>query len=105
MKLIVDEKLAYEALGDWVLVERAEESEVTPGGVVLPMSVRMPLREGTVVSVGPGRVLPTGEMRKMTVKVGDYVIVSGYGPQEMSRDGKKYFVQREDDIVTKIVRE
>ena len=54
--------------------------------------------QGTVLAVGPGKV-DDGEIIKMSVKKGDVVLFTKYGPNEIKIDGKTYLIAREDDIL------
>ena len=48
-------------LADKVLVKPSQSGEMTKGGIALPESAKERPQEGTVVSVGPGRTLDSGE--------------------------------------------
>jgi len=75
-------------IGDKVVVEVFEEEEKTAGGIFLPDTAKKKPQEGRVVAVGPGRVLQDGTRAPMSVKVGDRVIFSKYGGNEVEVDGK-----------------
>jgi chaperonin GroES len=49
--------------------------------------------------VGPGKSLDNGEIRKLTVKAGDKVLVGKYAGTELKLDGIDYVVLREDEIL------
>ena len=61
-------------LGDKVVVRAATSDERTAGGIVLPDAARERPQQGSVVAVGPGRLLDNGERAPMAVQVGDTVI-------------------------------
>jgi chaperonin GroES len=65
-------------LNDRVVVRRKEEEEKSAGGIVLPGSAKEKPNEGEVVAIGEGRLLNNGDVRPLTVKVGDKVIFGGY---------------------------
>ncbi|MGE0610641.1 MAG: co-chaperone GroES, partial [Pirellulales bacterium] len=44
-------------LDDRVVVEPMDAEEVTAGGIVLPDTAKVKPQRGTVVSVGPGKLL------------------------------------------------
>ena len=48
-------------LDDRVVVEPVEAEEVTAGGIVLPDSAKEKPQRGTVLAVGPGKLLDSGE--------------------------------------------
>ncbi|MDW8104211.1 MAG: co-chaperone GroES [Armatimonadota bacterium] len=85
-------------IGDKVVVEVFEEEEKTAGGIYLPDTAKKKPQEGRVVAVGPGRVLQDGTRAPMSVKVGDRVIFSKYGGNEVEVDGKEYTILDEDQI-------
>lgn len=85
-------------IGDKVVVEVFEEEEKTAGGIFLPDTAKKKPQEGRVVAVGPGRVLQDGTRAPILVKVGDRVIFSKYGGNEVEVDGKEYTILDEDQI-------
>jgi chaperonin GroES len=85
-------------IGDKVVVEVFEEEEKTAGGIFLPDTAKKKPQEGRVVAVGPGRVLQDGTRAPMSVKVGDRVIFSKYGGNEVEVDGKEYTILDQDQI-------
>lgn len=85
-------------LGDKVVVQLVEQEEKTASGIYLPDSAKKKPQEGKVVAVGNGRVLDNGERNTLTVKVGDRVLFSKYGGNEVSLDGQDYTILDEDQI-------
>lgn len=85
-------------LGSKIVVEPAEKEEITAGGIVLPDSAKTKPSEGKVIAVGSGRILDDGSRVNPSVKVGQTVIYSKYGGNEVSLDGKDYLVLDEDQI-------
>jgi chaperonin GroES len=86
-------------LGDKVLVQPSTAGEQTAGGIVLPDTAKERPQEGTVIAVGPGRVLDSGEKAKPTVEEGDLVIYSKYGGTEIKLDGTDYLILDESSIL------
>ncbi len=85
-------------LRDKVVVKPLEEEEKTSGGIILPDTAKKKPSEGEVVAVGAGRVLDDGSRAPMSVKVGDRVIYSKYGGNEVTVDGTDYVILDEDSI-------
>ncbi len=85
-------------LGDKVVVEVLDAEEKTASGIYLPDSAKKKPQEGTVVATGNGRVLDNGERNTLNVKVGDKVLFSKYGGNEVSIEGKEYTILDEDQI-------
>lgn len=85
-------------IGDKVIVKPKAEEEKTSGGIILPDTAKEKPQEGTVIAVGPGKVLDNGERKPMAVKEGDTVIYSKYGGTEITVDGEEYIILDEDSI-------
>ena len=85
-------------LGDKVVVKASTAEERTAGGIVLPDAARERPSQGTVVSVGPGRLLESGERAAMSVSEGDTVIFSKYGGNEVKLEGNEYLILDQDSI-------
>lgn len=89
-------------LADKVLVERLEAEPKTAGGIVLPDSAKEKPQRGKIVSVGKGKVLDDGMLRKMQVKKGDMVLFTSYAGTEVKINGKEYLIMNESDIMAVI---
>lgn len=90
-------------LDDRVVVKPEEAEETTAGGIVLPDSAKEKPQRGTVVAVGPGRLLDNGSRGTLSVAVGDVVIYGKYGGSELEVDGSEVKILRESDILAKVV--
>lgn len=86
-------------LGDRVILEVQKEEEQTVGGIVLASNAKEKPQTGKVLAVGTGRVLDNGEKVVPSVKEGDTVVFDKYARTEVSYEGEKYLVVRENDIV------
>ncbi|HLG31682.1 MAG TPA: co-chaperone GroES [Ignavibacteriaceae bacterium] len=91
-------KIKLNPLADRVVVKPAEAEEKTKGGIILPDTAKEKPVEGTIVAAGPGKNSDTGELIKMTVKVGDKVLYGKYSGTEVSIGGEEYLIMRESDI-------
>lgn len=85
-------------LGDKVVVQLVEAEEKTASGIYLPDSAKKKPTEGKVVAVGEGRVLDNGERNSLSVKVGDRVLFSKYGGNEVNIDGEDLTILDEDQV-------
>ena len=85
-------------LGDKVVVEAVEEESKTSGGIFLPDTAKQKPYEGKVVAIGTGRVLDDGSRAKVAVKVGDRIVYSKYGGNEITVEGKEYLILEQDSI-------
>lgn len=95
--------MTLKPLDDRVVVEPLSAEETTAGGIVLPDSAKEKPQRGTVLAVGPGRLLDSGERSTLSVKVGDEVLFGKYGGTEIEVDGKEIKILRESDILAKVV--
>ena len=86
-------------LGDRVLVKRAEAEERTAGGILLPESAKDKPKEGTVISIGEGKLLDTGERSTFLVAAGDRILFSSYAGTEVKYGGEEFLIMREEDIL------
>lgn len=85
-------------LGDKVVIQVLDEEDKTAGGIYLPDTAKKKPQQGKVVAIGDGRILDDGTRAKMNVKVGDKVIFSKYGGNEVEIDGQEYTILDEDQI-------
>lgn len=96
-------KIKIRPLDDRVVVEPIEAEEKTAGGIVLPDSAKEKPQRGTVVAVGPGRLLDNGQRGELSVVVGDEVIYGKYGGTDIEINGDDVKILRESDILAKVV--
>ena len=89
-------------LHDRVVIRRTEEERTSPGGIVIPdTAAEKPIR-GEVVAVGNGKILDSGEVRALDLKVGDQVLFGKYSGTEVKVEGEELVVMREDDVMAVI---
>jgi chaperonin GroES len=85
-------------LGDKVVVKVTESEDKTSSGIYLPDSAKKKPQEGEVVAIGNGRVLDNGDRNTLTVQVGNRVLFSKYGGNEVTVDGQEFTILDEDQI-------
>ena len=90
-------------LGDRIVVKplsTEETGQVLASGIIIPETVSKEKPEqGTVVAVGPGKMLDTGEHAPMSVELGDRVLFSKYGYDEVKVEGVEYFIVSESSVL------
>jgi chaperonin GroES len=96
-------KIKIRPLDDRVVVEPSEAEERTAGGIVLPDTAKERPQRGTVVAVGPGRLLDNGNRGELSVSVGDEVIYGKYGGTDIEINGEDVKILRESDILAKVI--
>ncbi len=87
-------------LHDRVIIKRTEVESKSAGGIVLTGSAAQKSTRGEVLAVGTGRILDSGEVKPMAVKVGDQVIFNeGYNVKTEKLDGQEVLILSETDIL------
>lgn len=94
--------MRIEPLEDRVLIKPLSKEEKTKGGIVLPETTDERPEQGTVIALGPGKLLEDGKRAAMPVKKGDTVLFTKYGPDEIKVDGKEYLVAKAESILAVI---
>ena len=82
-----------------IVVKKPDSQKVSKGGIILKSQEQV--NWGTVVAVGPGRVMDDGKLREMTVKVGDAVLLPEYGGStiKLGADAEELVIYRDDDVL------
>jgi chaperonin GroES len=89
-------------LHDRVIVRRMEEETMSAGGIVIPDNAAEKPSRGEILAVGNGKITDSGDVRALSVKVGDKVLFGKYAGTEVKVNGEELLVMREDDIVAVI---
>lgn len=90
--------MTIKPLFDKVVLKSAAVEETTKSGILLTGSAKEKPQMSEVVAVGPGGLVDGKEI-KMTVKVGDKVIVGKYSGTEVKLDGVEYSIVSQSDIL------
>ena len=85
-------------LHDRVVVQAAEQEEMSKGGIILPDTAKEKPQQGEVIAVGPGKT-ENGVLVEPQVKKGDKVLYGKYSGTEVTVDGQEYLIVRESDIM------
>ena len=86
-------------LGDRVVVKPSAREEMTKSGIVLPDTAKEKPQEGTVLSVGPGKILDDGSREAIDVKKGDKVLYAKYAGTEFKLEGEDLLIVSQKDIL------
>jgi chaperonin GroES len=89
-------------LGDRVVVQPTPREEMTKSGIVLPDTAKEKPQEGTILAVGPGRILDDGSREKMDVAAGDRVLYSKYAGTEFKLDDEELLIVSQKDVLAVI---
>lgn len=88
-------------LADRILLKPilAEDLNTTSSGIIIPDTVSKEKPEqGIVVAIGDGK-WDDGVKIPLSVKVGDKVVFSRYGYDEVKLDGEEYYILKEENIL------
>lgn len=85
-------------LRDIVLLLPDVAHDVTPGGLVIPDSIRAKRESGVVLAVGPGRITDQGVLIEPRVKKGERVMFLRREGNEFDFDDGKALFVRESDL-------
>ncbi len=92
----MSKKVQISPLGDRVIVDPKINDGNTKSGIIIPENANKEKpKQGEVVGVG--------ELKDIKdVKVGDTVVFSDYGYDEVEIDGKKYFIVQSKNLLAVI---
>jgi len=94
----MEDRMTIKPLGDKIVVEVIDEPQTTASGIVLPDSAKEKSQRGTVIAVGSGKLLDSGERVALEVSVGDTVVFAKYGGTEVDLDGRELMILSERDV-------
>lgn len=86
-------------LGERIVVEVQGKASKTESGLFLPDTAKEKPQEGIVLAVGGGKVLESGAVAPMEIKVGDRVLFAKYTGNEVKVDDKNLLIIRQADIL------
>jgi len=87
-------------LADYILIKPISEEERTESGILVPKTAEKERPEqGKVIAVGPGRRTEDGKVIPVSVKPGQKVLFTKYGPNEIKVDDKEFLIAKEEDIL------
>jgi chaperonin GroES len=86
-------------LADRVVVRRTVAQAVTKGGILIPDAATEKAEQGTVLAIGPGKRLTTGELIAVGVSVDDVVLFGKTAGQTTKIDGEELLILKEEEIL------
>lgn len=92
----------FRPLDDNIVIKPAEAEEKSAGGILLPDAAKEKPIKGTVIAIGPGRILKTGKRLEPGVKVGDVVLYGKYAGNDIKIDGVEHKIVREAELLAKV---
>ena len=91
--------MKFRPLHDRILVKRLAEPDRTAGGLYIPDTAKEKPVEAEVISVGHGKILEDGTVRKLEVKAGDKILFGKWSGTEIKIDGEDLIIMKESDIL------
>lgn len=93
---------AVSPLSDRILLRPLSADEAgtaTSFGIIIPDSAKEKPEQGTVIAVGPGKRTDDGKIIPVSVKVGERVMFSKYGYDEVKIGGVEYYLVSETNVL------
>jgi len=91
--------LKFRPLQDRILVKRLTDEEKTRGGIIIPDTAKEKPQQGEVIAVGNGKLMDTGKIQPLDVKIGDKILFSKYSGSDVKIEGDEFIIMREDDVL------
>jgi chaperonin GroES len=95
-------KTQLKPIGSHVIVKRHEAEDKSKGGIFIPEKGKEKPKQGTIISVGNGKVMEDGKRQAMQLKAGDDVIFNSYAGTEVKVEGTEYLVMEESEVLAVI---
>ena len=91
-------------LGDRLIVRRTEAADKSAGGIIIPDAAKQKPQRGTVLAVGPGKMMKDGSRRALQVREGDRVLFTAWAGDEFKEKGSSdaILVMHEEDVLAVI---
>ncbi len=90
--------MTIKPLADRVVIKMVETEETTKSGIILTAAAKEKPVIAEVTAVGPGGLVDGKEV-KMTLKVGDRVLISKYAGTEVKIDGVEFTILKQSDVL------
>jgi chaperonin GroES len=90
-------------IGDRLLVERVDERDVTPGGIIIPDNAKDKPQEGLVIAVGVGKLDDSGKVIPMQVRAGARILFGKYSGTEITVNGRALLLMKEEEVLAAIL--
>ncbi|MDA8433587.1 MAG: co-chaperone GroES [Nitrospiraceae bacterium] len=96
-------------LQDWAVIRKSEAPEMTASGIIIPEVAKEKPLEGTILAIGPGKLVPEKGKEKekekkkkfvpTVLKPGQHVLYQKYAEREVELGGQTITLVREEDIL------
>ena len=86
-------------LGDKIVIKVIEDNEQTSGGIFIPDNAKEKPQKGTVIAIGEGRTLDSGEKEPVAIKVGETVLYAKYAGTDVKIDNEVLKILSVKDVL------
>jgi chaperonin GroES len=91
--------MKFRPLHDRVVVKRLDAEDKSPGGIIIPDTVREKPSQGEIVAIGPGGRDEAGKLVPIDLEVGNRVLFGKWSGTEVKIDGVDLLIMKESDIM------
>jgi chaperonin GroES len=100
-RIVAEIDMKLRPLGDRLIVRRTEAADKSTGGILIPDAAKQKPQRGTVIAVGPGKMLKDGTRRALQVREGDRVLFTAWAGDEFKdkATGEPILVMHEEDVL------
>jgi len=92
--------MTLKPLGNHIVVQSMKKEAVTASGIIIPDTAEKERPEqGTVVAIGPGKMLESGNRQPIDVKVGEKIVFKKYSPDEVKLGDETFLIVSADDVM------
>lgn len=78
---------------NFVVIQRYEQAQLTPGGIVIPDTQRIKMDTGKVLAIGPGKYGDSGQLIPISgIYVGDTVHFAANAGTNVEISGQSYYL-------------
>ena len=82
------------------MVQSMKKEAVTASGIIIPDTAEKERPEqGTVIAIGPGKMLENGSRQPIDVKVGEKIVFKKYSPDEVKLGDETFLIVSADDVM------
>lgn len=93
------DKMNIKPLFDNILVKPLKAEEKTAGGIYLPETAKEKPQIGEVMAIGEGAYDDKGKLIPMVVKIGQKVMFTKWGGNEVKIEGQEWKLVKQSDIL------
>jgi len=90
---------------DHIIVEKLPPETRTASGLIIPDTADKAQMRAKVLAIGDGKLLANGKIIPLSIKVGDIVMLGGFGTIEFKHEGREWSITNEDAVMVVLEEE